>query len=315
MSQQQTTAEPISVPWGFINLHKPIGWTSHDCVGKLRRVLGTKKIGHGGTLDPAATGVLPVAVGKATRLLQYLPKQKAYRGVVRFGIKTTTDDLEGDVIFQQTCPALTLDQVQAALPEFLGTITQIPPAFSAIQRDGKRLYELARQGIAVAVPSREVEIDALEIEAWQGGDFPELILHIQCGEGTYIRAIARDLGEKLGVGATLAGLTRTLSGGFSLADSITLEDLTEQKAKGDFYCLKPDQALAHLPQVSLTETQVMQWSYGQKISWARDLAKPLGEPLAVYDQENQCLGVGEFRLGKDNPEDRVLVGRVVLTGR
>ena len=182
--------------WGFINLQKPAGWTSHDCVGKLRRLLGLKKIGHGGTLDPMATGVLPVAVGKATRLLQYLPKQKIYQGVVRFGVKTTTDDLEGEVISQEACGALTLAEIQHVLPNFLGTITQIPPAFSAIQRDGKRLYELARQGIAVDVPSRQVEIYDLQIQAWQPGDFPELTLEICCGEGNYIRAIARDLGER-----------------------------------------------------------------------------------------------------------------------
>ncbi|ANV89599.1 tRNA pseudouridine(55) synthase TruB [Picosynechococcus sp. PCC 8807] len=311
---QQRTGSAFS-GWGFINLQKPAGWTSHDCVGKLRRLLGLKKIGHGGTLDPMATGVLPVAVGKATRLLQYLPKQKSYQGIVRFGVKTTTDDLEGEVITQKACNALTLAEIQRVLPDFFGTITQIPPAFSAIQRDGKRLYELARQGIAVDVPSRLVEIYDLQIKAWQPGDFPELTLEICCGEGTYIRAIARDLGERLGVGATLAGLTRTRSGGFDLEESIRLEDIAAQRETGVFACLAPDQALAHLPAVVLNEAQVTQWSYGQKISWDVALADPLGEPLAVYDQAHNCLGVGEFRPSKDNPHERVLAGLVVLIGR
>ncbi|MBV5259661.1 tRNA pseudouridine(55) synthase TruB [Synechococcus moorigangaii CMS01] len=311
---QQNSPAEAHATWGFINLQKPLGWTSHDCVGKLRRLLGTRKIGHGGTLDPMATGVLPIAVGKATRLLQYLPKQKAYRGVVRFGIKTTTDDMEGDVIFQQGCGSLTQAQIDAVLPDFLGRITQIPPAFSAIQRDGKRLYELARQGIAVEVPSRQVEVFSLTVQAWQAGEFPELTLDIVCGEGTYIRAIARDLGEKLGVGATLAGLTRTLSAGFTLADSVTLEAVAAQQEAGTFTYQTPNQVLAHLSPVVLTATQVTQWSYGQKIGWEPDLATPLGAPLAVYDQAHTCLGVGEFRPSKDDPDGRVLVGRVVLTG-
>ncbi|WP_024545997.1 tRNA pseudouridine(55) synthase TruB [Picosynechococcus sp. NKBG15041c] len=315
MEQQPTPELQGNHDWGFINLYKDAGWTSHDCVGKLRRLLGTKKIGHGGTLDPMATGVLPIAVSKATRLLQYLPKQKTYRGIVRFGVKTTTDDLEGDVIFQQACGALTLTQIEAVLPDFLGTITQIPPAFSAIQRDGKRLYELARQGIAVDVPSRQVEVSSLKIHAWQPGDFPELTLDIHCGEGTYIRAIARDLGEKLGVGATLSGLTRTLSGGFALAESVTLEEIAAQREAGSFKFLPPDQILAHLPRLVLTATQVEQWSYGQKIAWDPDLPEPLGAPLAIYDLANHCLGIGALRPSKEDPAAIVLAGRVVLTGR
>lgn len=310
---RQAGGQPLT-GWGFINLDKPPGWTSHDCIGKLRRLLKLKKIGHGGTLDPMATGVLPVAVGKATRLLPYLPKEKAYRGVVRFGVKTTTDDLEGNVLHSQPCPALTLGQVEAVLPEFLGTITQIPPAFSAIQRDGKRLYELARQGIAVDVPSRQVEIFELQVLAWRAGDFPELELEIRCGEGTYIRAIARDLGERLGVGATLAGLTRTLSGGLALADSLAIETITAQLAIASFQCLTPDQALAHLPRYTLTEPQILQWHYGQKISWQLDAVESNAQPIAVYSDEGQCLGIGELRQSQLDPTQRVLVSRVVLTG-
>ncbi|MEO0491687.1 MAG: tRNA pseudouridine(55) synthase TruB, partial [Cyanobacteria bacterium J06659_2] len=129
---------------GFLNLNKPLGWTSHDCVARLRRLLNMKKIGHAGTLDPLATGVLPIAVGRATRLLQYLPKQKAYRATIRFGITTTTDDLEGDILTQQPATQLTRQQVEAVLGQFVGMIRQKPPMYSAIQVKGKRLYELAR---------------------------------------------------------------------------------------------------------------------------------------------------------------------------
>ena len=219
---------------GFINLYKPYDWTSHDCVARLRRLLNTKKIGHGGTLDPKATGVLPIAVGKATRLLQYLPTGKAYRAVIRFGVTTTTDDLEGEIVTQQSATQLTLEAIQAALPQFLGKIEQTPPIYSAIQVEGKRLYQLARQGKAVEVPSRQVVIHQLQIEGWQPGKQPELTLDIHCGPGTYIRSLARDLGAAMGTGATLANLVRTHSSGFDLADSITLEELEQAALAEDF---------------------------------------------------------------------------------
>lgn len=310
----QTTTRQKFTGSGFINLEKPKGWTSHDCIAKLRRLLKVKRIGHGGTLDPMATGVLPIAVGKVTRLLQYLPKEKAYRGIVRFGVKTNTDDLEGEVIFEQACPQLAIAAVEQFLPEFIGTITQTPPAFSAIQKDGKRLYELARQGIEVEVPSRQVEIYDLQVLAWREGEFPELELEIRCGEGTYIRAIARDLGEKLGVGATLAGLERTFSAGFGLESSLTFEAVTAQIEANAFQCLTANQALAHLPKIILDEAQGVNWSYGKKILWTESMTIPLNSPLAVFNQADECLGVGEFRVGKDDETTRVLAGLVVLSG-
>ncbi|MGB2926579.1 MAG: tRNA pseudouridine(55) synthase TruB [Limnothrix sp.] len=300
--------------WGFINLHKPMGWTSHDCVGKLRRLLGLRKIGHGGTLDPRATGVLPIAVGKATRLLQYLPKQKAYRAVVRFGLQTTTDDLEGEAIATQACPHLTLEQVAAYLPEFQGRITQIPPAFSAIQQDGQRLYALARQGIKVDVPSRQVDIYGLEVLAWRDGEFPELELNIRCGEGTYIRAIARDLGEKVGTGATLSSLVRTHSGGFSLEQSLTLETIETQLDQAIFHCQLPNQALQHLPKIILDAAQEQSWSYGQKLPWS-DPSEPLHTAISIYNSADLCLGIGEFRASKDDDTQKILAPNLVLYGR
>ncbi|MGA1623992.1 MAG: tRNA pseudouridine(55) synthase TruB, partial [Synechocystis sp.] len=199
--------------FGFLNLNKPLQWTSHDCVGKVRRLLKTRKVGHGGTLDPLASGVLPIAVGKATRLLPYLPTAKRYKALVRFGVRTDSDDLAGNIIEEQSASSLTLAAIEAELPHFFGKIHQIPPQYSAIQVGGKRLYELARAGIACEVPSREVEIFKLQILDWRSGDKPELTLMVDCGEGTYIRALARDLGDRLGLGATLAGLERQLSGG------------------------------------------------------------------------------------------------------
>ena len=217
---------------GFINLYKPATWTSHDCVARVRRLLNTRKVGHGGTLDPLATGVLPLAIGRATRLLQYLPASKSYRAVIRLGMTTTTDDLEGEVLTQRSAAHLRLSDVEAVLPQFVGTLSQTPPMYSAIQVQGKRLYDLARQGKTVDVPTRQIVVHQLTPIEWCSDQSeqrpeqqPELTLEVDCGPGTYIRSLARDLGEALGTGATLAELTRTHSSGFSLADSLTLEVL------------------------------------------------------------------------------------------
>ena len=186
--------------FGFINLNKPAGFTSHDCIAKLRKFLNTRKIGHGGTLDPAATGVLPVAVGKATRLLQFLPEPKAYRALIRLGVTTTTDDLEGEVIKSVAEVNLETEAITAALNNFVGTIEQMPPIYSAIKQKGKKLYELARKGEDIAVEPRTITITRIELLNIYRADFYELEVKIHCGPGTYIRAIARDLGQMLGVG-------------------------------------------------------------------------------------------------------------------
>ena len=278
---------------GFLNLNKPKNWTSHDCVAKVRRLLKTRKVGHGGTLDPLATGVLPIAVGKATRLISYLPHRKAYQAKVRFGIQTTTDDLEGEIL--KTCSAseLTLDKITPYLPQFLGIIEQIPPQYSAIQRDGQRLYDLARQGKMVEVPSRRVEIFDMQVLGWQAGEFPELDLSIRCGEGTYIRAIARDLGDLLGVGATLAGLIRTESGGMDLGNSITLEELADRLESQDFALTSPQTVLTDLPKIILGAETAQRWCQGQKII-VTEGENRLNQSLRVLKEDENLLGIGEI---------------------
>lgn len=294
--------------FGFINLNKPAGLTSHDCVAKVRRLLRMKKVGHGGTLDPAATGVLPIALGKATRLLQFLPPGKAYRATIRFGVQTTTDDLEGEAIAMRPVPELTLQQVQSALPQFIGQIEQIPPAYSAIQRDGKRLYDLARAGEAVEVPSRRVEVNAIEVLAWHPGEFPELEVAIACGGGTYIRAIARDLGAVLEVGGTLAALVRTKSCGLELAESLSLEELERQQQQKTFQPISPTILLQHLAAVTLPEKEARRWCQGQRIlDWeATDSQASL---FRVYGEGGDFLGLGERG---EFPNSSVLVPKIVL---
>jgi tRNA pseudouridine55 synthase len=274
---------------GFLNLNKPYDWTSHDCVARVRRLLRLKRVGHAGTLDPAAIGVLPIALGKATRLLQYLPGEKAYKATVRFGIRTNTDDLQGEVINSQPCPGLNLTEIKTLLCQFTGQIEQIPPSYSAIQVEGKRLYDLARQGEIVQAPVRTVEVLSIEILDWRDGDFPELDLAIACGAGTYIRAIARDLGILLNTGGTLAALTRTESSGFHLQDSLTLTDLENQLQTGTFQPIAPDTALQKLPSVNLPEIYAKKWCQGQQVSVNLDV---MGI-VRVYEQETRFLGIGK----------------------
>ncbi|MGB6296561.1 MAG: tRNA pseudouridine(55) synthase TruB [Rivularia sp. (in: cyanobacteria)] len=289
--------------FGFLNLDKPFDWTSHDCVAKTRKLLRIKKIGHAGTLDPAATGVLPIAIGKATRLLQYLPTDKAYKATIRLGVQTTTDDLQGETISQQSVTELDLSTVKTALQQFQGKIEQIPPSYSAIQVDGKRLYDLARLGEKVEAPVRNVEVFNIEVLDWRVGKFPELDVNIACGGGTYIRAIARDLGAVLNTGGTLAALQRTVSSGFNLADSISLTELEAKLKAEEFQPMAADAPLQHLSEISLPSTEARRWCQGQKIS----LDSQVSQIARIYNEEKLFLGIGELK-------EELLIPRMVLEG-
>ncbi|MEB3292817.1 MAG: tRNA pseudouridine(55) synthase TruB [Synechococcales bacterium] len=281
---------------GFLNLNKPLGLTSHDCVARVRRILKLKRVGHAGTLDPAASGVLPIAIGRATRLLQYLNSDKVYRATVCFGMTTSTDDLEGEILSQAPASQLTLAAIEQVLPQFLGRIQQIPPAYSAIQVQGQRLYQLARSGVAVEVPSREVEIYHIQVLDWQAGDYPKLALEINCGSGTYIRAIARDLGKVLQVGATLSQLQRTVSSGFAIPDAIDLVQLEQLVQQQQLTFPPADQPLQHLPAIDLPEALATRWRQGQRLAWSNFVA----QPLRVYSQQ-QFLGITEVILVAGQP--------------
>ena len=313
---------------GFLNLNKPAGFTSHDCVARVRRLLRLKRVGHGGTLDPAVTGVLPIALGKATRLLQYLRQDKAYRGTIKLGITTTTDDLAGEIISQQPVNDVSLEAVTAALQQFKGTIQQIPPNYSAIQVQGKRLYDLARAGEKIDVPARTVEVYQIEVLDWRGGEFPEIDVAIACGSGTYIRAIARDLGIAVNTGGVLASLIRTASCGFNLADSITFEELEQQIQQGTFQPISPPTALTHLTSVNLSATDAKRWCQGQKILNAQSSILDITESeeqapsdrisiqsakstnfLRVYDENQQFLGIANLT---DSDQGKVLTPQMVF---
>lgn len=277
---------------GFLNLHKPAGITSHDCVGRVRKLLHLKRVGHGGTLDPAATGVLPIALGPATRLLQFLPADKAYRATLRLGMTTTTDDLEGEPLAVQPGSHITRASVERALQQFHGSLQQIPPNYSAVQVQGQRLYRLARSGQPIAVEARTVEVYELKVLAWRSGEFPEIELAIACGPGTYIRAIARDLGAVLGVGGTLAALSRTQSSGFSLEDSLTFADLEAQIQAQTFMPIPGAIALRHLPMLQLSAPLAQRWCWGQKLPVDSETGTQSGW-VRIHHEDGRFLGIGQ----------------------
>lgn len=283
--------------FGFINLDKPVGFTSHDCIARLRKLLNTRKIGHGGTLDPTATGVLPIAVGKATRLLQFLPIAKAYRARIRLGVTTTTDDLEGETIERVDTSNLSESQISDRLNSFIGTIEQIPPVYSAIKKDGRKLYELARKGELVTIEPRKVTISAIELLDVVRSEFLELEVEISCGPGTYIRAIARDLGKELGVGGTLADLVRTESCGLHLQQSINFVDIQSQLQQNKFELIEPSLLLNHLTSVTLNEDDARRWCQGQLVDLVRAVAVSQEIPVFVAEHylvtyQDDCTFLG-----------------------
>lgn len=265
---------------GILVIDKPIGPTSHDIVALVRRLAATKRVGHGGTLDPFASGVLPVFLGRATRVVEYhLADRKAYRATVCFGASSSTDDLEG--AFDPVAgPPPTRDAVEAALAAFTGTISQRPPAYSAVKVAGRRAYAMARAGQVVELHERTVTIHALAMIDWDDRepDRPVAILDVECSAGTYIRALARDLGERLGNAAYLGALRRTAAGSFREADALALDTVRAAAAEGPaglVPLLRPiDEGLERFPEVVLTPAEAAAVARGQ---WIRPAAEvPVG---------------------------------------
>lgn len=254
---------------GILNVQKPSGRTSHDVVVYLRRLTAVKKAGHTGTLDPGATGVLVVCLGKATRIIQYLPGDKAYRAKITFGIATTTGDSDGEVTQTHDASALTPEELMAALKLFQGEIEQTPPMTAAIRHRGKRLYELARQGLVVERAPRKVTITELRLVDVTdlGTATPEAVIELSCSAGTYVRTLASDLGEKLGCGAHLSALVRTRAGSFRLENSLTLEEIAARHRQGSLpaVMVSLSDALGYLPAVQVKPTAVPAVKSGNRL--------------------------------------------------
>ncbi len=256
---------------GILVVDKPIGPTSHDIVGLVRKLAATKRVGHGGTLDPFASGVLPVFLGRGTRVVEFhLGDRKRYRATVCFGASSTTDDLEGELT-PTDGPAPTRDAVEAALPGLIGTISQRPPAYSAIKVAGRRAYAMARAGEQVTLEPREVTIYELTLVDWDGSesDRPIAMLDVACSAGTYVRALARDLGAQLGGAAYLGALRRTGAGPFGEADALSLDVIRAAASAGAAELtalLRPiDDGLDRFPEVPLTERELDAVSRGQAV--------------------------------------------------
>jgi len=246
---------------GILVVNKPQGWTSHDVVGRIRRLTHQKRVGPAGTLDPMATGVLQVCLCRATRVSEYLmDSDKTYRAVVRLGVETDTYDAEGQVVATQPVN-VDESELRAVLARFIGEIDQVPPMYSALKRDGKPLYKLARQGIEVERKPRRITIYDIALRAWQS---PDATIDVCCSSGTYIRSLAHDMGAALGCGAHLIALTRLASGSFTLEDAVMLENLTGPEDLSDQ--LHPlDAALQDLPVLTLDADQARRVVSGQAI--------------------------------------------------
>jgi tRNA pseudouridine55 synthase len=252
---------------GILNIDKPAGWTSHDVVAWVRRVLREKRVGHAGTLDPMATGVLLVCVGQATRVVEYLTAgQKVYRAEAQLGVTTDTFDADGQVTATAVVPPLTADDLRGALAGFAGEIEQRPPAFSAIKQDGEAAYRKARRGEAVDLPVRLVMIHGIELLDWDP-IAAKCNFEVRCGPGTYIRSLTYDLGQALSCGATLTRLTRTRSSQFVIEDAVDLDTLAAAARSGDLapYLHPIETALQKLTRVPVDAEQVTRLTRGQFI--------------------------------------------------
>ena len=283
---------------GIINVYKEKGFTSHDVVAKMRGILGQRKIGHTGTLDPAAEGVLPVCAGKGTKLCDMLTDHdKTYRAVLLLGTETDTEDTTGTVLETKETSGLTEKEVQDAVLSFIGDYVQIPPMYSALKVDGKKLYELAREGKTVERKARPVKIFDIRIEKME---LPEVTMTVSCSKGTYIRSLCDDIGKKLGCGACMMKLTRTRVGEFMLDDTLTLNQISALVLKGEIEdrITGIDKIFSDYQEITFAEEYSRYLHNCNKLSREQipaDVAINDNEKYRVYDSDKCFIGVYEFR--------------------
>ena len=301
---------------GILNINKPEGWTSQDVVAKLRGRLHIRRVGHTGTLDPMATGVLPVCFGKATRIIEYYDDDfKTYEAEMKLGMVTDTLDITGTVLETKPVDVSEEDVIQA-IDSFRGWITQIPPKYSALKVNGKPLYKYAREGVEVEIKSRKIyvaDIQAIEVNLGEN----RILFRVTCSKGTYIRTICDDIGKKLGCGGTMTALQRTQSGCFRVEDARTLPEILEMTDEELERCVIPmDETLVHLGRIELKSMESVPFYYnGQEIDtgYVNVLASPavpealqegsrLGDKYRVYDPEGKFLGISSLRENTLYPE-------------
>lgn len=277
--------------FGILNINKPKGITSFDVVARLRKILNTKKIGHTGTLDPLAQGVLPICVGDATRIIEFLPSGKAYRAYSKLGLTSNTYDLEGELSEPQKV-IVTKEDVIQALKAFEGEIEQTPPVFSAIKIKGKKLYEYARKNEEVEIPKRTVTVSKIEFTEWQDGENPIVVFDVECSSGTYIRSIIHDLGQNLGCGAIMTDLIRTKANGFEFAQAQELDSITVENA----VFIDPLGQIS-LPEIKISSAELEKIKLGQ--SFFTDCA---GAGMVKLSYEDKLVAIAEQNEEKVSPK-------------
>ncbi|MDQ0230487.1 tRNA pseudouridine(55) synthase TruB [Metabacillus malikii] len=283
---------------GVLFLNKPAGMTSHDCVAKMRRLARTKKIGHTGTLDPDVTGVLPICIGRATKIVEYLTaSSKTYEAEVTIGIATTTEDASGDVVNRKAVTKpITKNEIDEVFHSMVGTIEQIPPMYSAVKVNGKKLYEYARAGIEIERPVRKITITELcqLDEIVHEENIARFRFRVTCSKGTYVRTLAVMIGEKLGYPAHMSHLIRTKSGRFHIDDCFTFEEIEEKVTKGILQevLLPIGEALKDLPKIYIHDNLTEKVKNGAVLDLPKEfLDYEVGSPIVIYDNSMRCLAI------------------------
>ncbi len=300
---------------GFIAINKEKGFTSHDCVKQIRKLFGTKKVGHTGTLDPDVTGTLPIAIGNATRFIQYLPQGKTYIGQIQLGIRTKTDDMQGEILSKKDWPVLSHKQLDKYLNNFRGIIQQIPPQVSSVHVNGERAYKKALKNEEFELKAKEIEIEELVLNKWDQIN-GILEIKISCSSGTYIRSIARDLGEILDSGGCLFKLKRISACGFHEKNSIKISDLTDLNDKNAPFIIPTISALDHISTLVLAnQEEINFWQTGRIIKFdANNCFKSRSfdykKPIKIIDHNKILLGIGFI-----NEEKTTLHPKLVLNAK
>jgi tRNA pseudouridine55 synthase len=291
---------PMTARQGILALKKPAGMTSHDCVAKIRRIFSTKKVGHTGTLDPEVTGVLPICIGRATKIAEYMSDYgKEYIGEVTIGYSTETEDAYGEKVEEKKVESdISFTKIKEILQSLTGEIEQIPPMFSAVKVNGKKLYEYARQGISVERPSRKVTIYELELlsnEETLKRENPVFSFRVKCSKGTYVRTLAVMIGERLGYPAHMSSLIRTASGPFHLDNCATFEELESNEKPLENYLFPLEHGIAHFPKWYITDDIEAQVRNGSVLSKPKELEQ---SPFGVYNEKGKCLAIYQFHPSK-----------------
>jgi len=298
---------------GFLIINKEKGCTSHDCVNTIRKVLKIRKVGHTGTLDPQVTGILPVAIGNATRFIQYLPQEKCYLGEIKLGIRTSTDDIHGEIINRSDWPQISAKQLDEKLNLYRGNLKQVPPKVSSVHVNGERAYKKFLKNEEFELSPKDITISQLILKQWDK-ESGILKLKIKCSSGTYIRSLARDLGSTLNTVGCLYNLKRTSACGFNEENS-NLVSLKDIPSNIDSFIMPTISALHHLPSYCLENKEILWWETGRKITldYKKYNTKHLQEisPIKVIDHKNNLLGIGII----NKKDDIYLQPKLVLNAR